>query len=150
MLGIGPCEKRNWAKTEREARNVGCERGGRGECGQAQVKENCAKDKEKEHGDSEIMKKDPDPEVGPEVLDESDHASESDESCVTANGCGLYGNCGAVTECEDAKEQVEYDLYTSSALLSGPRRATCKSAPFLQILQPTSSGPLCLKEGQVS
>ena len=29
----GPCEKRNWAKTEREARNVGCERGGHGECG---------------------------------------------------------------------------------------------------------------------
>lgn len=45
---------------------------------------------------------------------------------------------------------MEYDLCTSSALLSGPRRAMCKSAPFLRIQWLTSSGPLCLKEGPVS
>lgn len=61
------------------------------------------RDREKEHGDSGIMKKDLDQEAGPEVLDESDHVSESGESCARANGCGLHGNHGVVTEYEGAK-----------------------------------------------
>lgn len=67
------------------------------------MKENCAKDREKERDGSGITKRDPDPEAGPGAR-ESGHASESDGSCATASGCGSSGSRGAVTECEGAKE----------------------------------------------
>jgi len=95
--------------TDRGAHNVGCERDAlRGaQCGWVPVKENRAKDKEKERDGSGITKKDPDPEAAPTVRDGSERASERNETSERSErsasaGCG--GGCGgAATEREGAK-----------------------------------------------
>ena len=98
-------------------------------------------------GSIKIVMKDLDRVVDPKVPGESGCASESGGNRATENARVMGESCGFAIKRAGERVKVECDLCTSSALLSGPRRAMCTSARFLQIRWRTCVDPLCSMEG---